>query len=241
MRVALISDIHGNLVALETVLADLAGQAVDRIVCLGDVAATGPQPHEAIERLRALNCPVVMGNTDEWLITARPATAASDEIHQAIDRWCREQLTAADLDFLRTFAPTIEVALDDKTALLCVHGSPRSNTEAIETTTPDDALAPMLSNTAALVIASGHTHVQMLRRYNGQIVINPGSVGLPYEILGASDEIRNPPWAEYAILSWHGQRLGIELRRVPLDIRAVTRAALESGMPYVEAWVRDWR
>jgi predicted phosphodiesterase len=65
-RVALISDIHGNAVALEAVLADIARRRVDEIVCLGDVAAGGPQPREALERLRTLGCAVVRGNADEW-------------------------------------------------------------------------------------------------------------------------------------------------------------------------------
>jgi len=63
MRIAIIADIHGNLTALEAVLADLEDTGADRVVCLGDVAATGPQPHETVARLRALGCPVVMGNT----------------------------------------------------------------------------------------------------------------------------------------------------------------------------------
>lgn len=68
MRIAVIADLHGNLVALEAVLAALADERTDGIVCLGDVAATGPQPRETVERLRAVGCPVVMGNADAWLL-----------------------------------------------------------------------------------------------------------------------------------------------------------------------------
>jgi len=68
MRIALIADIHGNLVALETVLHELAQESIDQILCLGDVGALGPQPHEVIDRLRQLQCTVVLGNTDAWLL-----------------------------------------------------------------------------------------------------------------------------------------------------------------------------
>jgi predicted phosphodiesterase len=68
MRMALISDIHGNLVALEAVMNDLERQGAERMVCLGDVAASGPQPRGVLQRLQALDCPVVMGNADAWLL-----------------------------------------------------------------------------------------------------------------------------------------------------------------------------
>lgn len=239
MRIALIADIHGNHVALETVLADLQAQAVDRMVCLGDVAATGPQPHETIKRLQALGCPVVMGNIDEWLLDPPHASAQPDMI-ETIDHWCAAQLTAEDRAFLHSFQPAIEIPLGPNTTLLCVHGSPRSNIERIEATTADEQLGAILAEETASVIASGHTHVQMLRRYHDRLLINPGSVGLPFERT-AQGEIRNPPWAEYGLLIYHDGWLSVELRRVPLDLRAVTQAALDSDMPHVQEWIADWR
>src|SRR5436309_329819 len=106
MRIGLIADIHGNLVALEAVLAELARRDVDDLICLGDVAALGPQPVAAIERLRAIGCPVVMGNTDAWLIdpgSIRDASAPTLEITQ----WCAAQLSATDLADVRAFPRTI--------------------------------------------------------------------------------------------------------------------------------------
>ncbi|NIW96181.1 MAG: hypothetical protein GWN20_25895, partial [Phycisphaerae bacterium] len=82
MRLAIISDIHGNLIALEAVLAVLAQEEIDQMVCLGDVAATGPQPHETIARLRELNCPVVMGNTDDWLLNPHPHPVRDENSHR---------------------------------------------------------------------------------------------------------------------------------------------------------------
>jgi predicted phosphodiesterase len=243
MRVALISDIHGNCVALETVLADIEGAAVDQVVCLGDVAATGPQPRAVIERLQATGCPVVMGNADAWLLNPQLSETEDEATHQIeeIDLWCAAQLSENDLAYIRAFQPTVGVSLDHSTKLLCFHGSPRSNTEVIEATTPEDALAEMFSGYSALVMVGGHTHVQLLRRYGEAFVLNPGSVGLPFERKRLSEDVYNPPWAEYALVGWESASLSIQLKRVPLDITAVTRAALESGMPHAEVWVKDWR
>lgn len=77
MRIALIADIHGNVVALDEVLAELEKKAVDQIVCLGDVAAGGPRPAQTLERLRELDCPVVMGNADQWLLTPQNAVPST--------------------------------------------------------------------------------------------------------------------------------------------------------------------
>ncbi len=232
MRTALIADIHGNLVALDAVLSDIQSRSVDRIVCLGDVAATGPQPLPAIERVAALGCAVVMGNTDEWLIEPRDESIEDDDTRRIveIDLWAHDQLEPHHLEALRGYRPLIE--LD---GLLCYHGSPRSNTEVLLPITPEAELAAMLEGHIEPIMAGGHTHMPMLRRHGGSLVINPGSVGMPFEHL-ADGTFRNPPWAEYAIAG-DGE---VEFHRVPVDVAAVTGTALRSGMPNASWWVKDW-
>ncbi|HYW28853.1 MAG TPA: metallophosphoesterase family protein [Gaiellales bacterium] len=232
MRTALIADIHGNLVALRAVVADLTARGADRIVCLGDVAATGPQPAEAIEAVGQLGCEVVMGNTDEWLLEPTEETIEDDDTRRIaeIDLWARDQLTSEHLAMLGGYRARVE--LD---GMLCYHGSPRSNMDALLPTTPDGELAQLLAGYAHPVMAGAHTHIAMLRRFRESIVINPGSVGLPFEQV-AGGAFRNPPWAEYAIVD--GSQ--VEFHRVPLDVGAVTEAALASGMPNAGWWVKDW-
>ncbi|HEV8191691.1 MAG TPA: metallophosphoesterase family protein, partial [Ktedonobacterales bacterium] len=180
MRIGLIADIHGNLVALETVLAELVGESLDDLICLGDVAALGPQPGAVLARLRALGCPVVMGNVDAWLLMP-PDTTAAGELDTALAHWCTAQLTDSDLAYVRAFPATYERRLSAERTLLCYHGSPRSFDDVIVPTTPDDALEAMLGNAVAhaTILAGGHTHLQMLRRYGDAHLVNPGSVGLP--------------------------------------------------------------
>lgn len=251
MKTALISDIHGNLVALEAVLTDLSRESLDRVVCLGDVAATGPQPHETVQRLHAIGCPVVMGNTDALLLAPQTHEATVEQLKgwgmseesadaiATIDIWCTQVLTAADLDYMRTFRETIDLSLGGGATLLCFHGSPRSNTEVIVSTTPDEQLEAMLSGFGATVLAGGHTHAQMLRRLKDRVIINPGSVGLPYEIL-PSGQARSLPWAEWALIDHDDGGMRVEFRRAPFDVGAVVAAALRSGMPAVEWWTKGW-
>ena len=244
MRIALIADIHGNLVALEAVLADLAGEAIDRLVCLGDVAATGPQPHEVVERLRGLGCPVVMGNADAELLDPPPPAADTEDDagrFAAISRWCAGQLSADDLAFLRSFQPTVAVELGAGAVLLCCHGSPRSFDEAITATTPDADLDDMLSGVTATIVAAGHTHIQLVRRYRESILLNPGSVGLPIDRLPPAAPVRNPAWAEYAIVTAADGRLAIDLRRIPYDLAPLVAAARASAMPHAAWWIADWQ
>jgi len=232
VRTAVISDIHGNLVSLEAVLADAAAQGVDDIVCLGDVAATGPQPREAVARIVELGCPVVLGNTDHWLLEPGVAPEGDDDgerIHD-IDLWCREQLGPAELAALGRYQPVVEFH-----GICCYHGSPRSFDEELLPSTPPADLEAALAGHAAEVFAGGHTHQVMLRRHHAALVINPGSVGMPFELLD-DGTFRNPPVAEYAIVD----ERDVEFRRVPVNVAAVTTAAMRTDMPHSGWWVRDW-
>jgi putative phosphoesterase len=241
VRVGLIADIHGNLVALETVLTELAAESLDDLICLGDVAALGPQPGAVLARLRALGCPVVMGNVDAWLLTI-PTDSTADELDIALARWCTAQLTDSDLAYVRAFPATYERRLGAGQTLLCFHGSPRSCDDVIMATTPNDALDAMLGDAHATILAGGHTHLQMVRRHGDAELINPGSVGLPAVGPAAILRNRDVRWAEYAVVEVDGDRLNISLRRTPLDVERMLALAYASGMPTpaIEWWVGLW-
>ena len=241
MKIAIISDIHGNLVALEAALAEIDRIAPDQIICLGDVFVTGPQPRGALARVRALGCPVVMGNTDEWALHPQPFTIRSkaDQMLYDVELWGAQQLTGDDQDFIRTFQPTIEVDLGYGRSLLCFHGSPRSNTEIIRATTLDDELTEKLGNNRAAIFAGGHTHVSLLRHFQNSLILNPGSVGLPF-VMQPDGRRVNPAWAEYALVEAGNGRLDITLRRVPYDLDALREAVAQSNMPHANVYLADW-
>lgn len=239
MRIALISDIHGNLVSLDAVLEDIDHQLVDQLICLGDVVTTGPHPHECVERLLALNCPGITGNHEDNLLDPQVVRMRRESLWAATLDWCDQQLTEDDLVYLRSFKPWIEVPLDATHNLLCFHGSPRSNRECILPTTPDDELRTMLNGHKATLMAGGHTHVQMMRRNKDATIINVGSVGLPFDrCLPNAEEKRIVPWAEYTIVTWSRGTLNIDLRRVAVDFEAIKQATAASDNPY--NWIPYW-
>ena len=182
MRIGLISDIHGNRVALDAVLEDIERSGgVDQLICLGDVAV-GPQPNESLARVRELECPVIMGNWDACFLEGMP------EVHDEIGlrlvetaEWWASFLSDGDKDFIRSFAKTLEVPLDDGASMFCFHGSPISYDDWIFAATPEEDLARMFDGIEAPVLVGGHTHLQMIRRYEDAMIVNPGSVGLSFK------------------------------------------------------------
>jgi putative phosphoesterase len=242
MRVALIADIHGNPFALDAVLNALAVEGVDQIVCLGDVAMFGPAPRATLERIRELGCTCVMGNTDAWALDPKPHTKRDEftERYNAIELWCAAQLTESDFDFIRTFQPMAEVAVSRGAQMICYHGSPRSFHDPVLATTSEAELAAMFDGCRAPIMAGAHTHTQLLRRYLDMLIVNPGSVGQPFEYLPGARSAHNPPWAEFAIVEGVGDDVSVEFRRTPFDHVSLVTLALNSGMPYAEWWATMW-
>ncbi|QBD79351.1 metallophosphoesterase [Ktedonosporobacter rubrisoli] len=242
MRLALISDIHGNHVALEAVLSAISPQNISQVICLGDVASTGPQPCEVIKRLRELGCPVVMGNMDAWLL--QPELKAQPDLRrqrwQEIDMWCARQLSSADRAYLSSFQSGIVYPLPNGKTLVCYHGSPRSYNERILPTTSEEELEQALAGAQGTLMVGGHTHVQMFRRFRDLLVFNPGSVGLAMDRVSPLSDIRQPAFAEYALVECDKASLQVELHRIAFDLQAFIQAMHASGMPHAAWWASHW-
>ncbi len=233
----MISDIHGNHMALQKVLEDV-GNGNRAFVCLGDVAWGGPQPSEVLRELRRLSCPIVMGNTDEFLIGRRKERLRGR--WKDLELWCREALTDEDRDFIRGFKPTITFNLNGGLKLLCYHGSPRSNREAIYSTTADAKLGRICRGHPEKVLAGGHTHSQMVRRFGDKLIINPGSVGQPFEYKGKA-AVSILPRAEYATVDYGGGKLSMNLKRVRYDMDELKPVVARSDMPHKDWWMKFWK
>jgi predicted phosphodiesterase len=233
MRVALISDIHGNEVALRAALDSIGRAGVDRIVCLGDVATLGPRPAAVLSMLSEIGCPCIVGNHDAFMLEPElvHGYAQVPIVVEAVD-WTRSQLSAGDLEMVRGFVPSIEIPLSAEATLFLFHGTPRSHMEDLLATTPPDDLDRMLDGHHAAVMAGGHTHVQMLRQHRGLLLVNPGSVGLPFrEYVGGRSPTLMPGHAEYAIVEARGGELSVTLHRAPVDRSALRRSLEGSDNP----------
>lgn len=243
MRIALISDIHGHAVALEAVIADIQKQTVDQIICLGDTVTIGCQPLAVMARLRALNCPIIRGNHDAALL--QPEKASLYKIDgNLIDSlyWCLDQLSEADLAFIRSFPPLLRVPLDEQNAMLCFHGSPASSVGLILATTPEAEIDAFFAGTTEILLAGGHSHIQMLRRYKQRWLINPGSVGNAFHSPYTPGVVPTLlPWAEYGIIEWQQGVAGVDLRRIHFDMNAHREAVLASSSPSKQWWLKQYQ
>jgi putative phosphoesterase len=208
VRVAALHDVHGNLPALEAVLADAERAGVDQIVFGGDVAA-GLLPVETIERLMEVpGARFVMGNADRILVELYDSGGASEE--GLIDAWCASQLDRRHRDFLASFEPTVVVG----DVCIC-HATPHSDEAIFTKVTPDDRVRELIGELAQHVVICGHTHMQFDRTVDGIRLLNAGSVGMPY---GTTD-------ACWALVD--GSE--VDHRRSPYDLEAAAERLRASG------------
>ena len=178
MRVAALYDIHGNLPALDAVLAEVDA---DVIVIGGDFAA-GAWPSDTVERLRSLEGDVrfIRGNADRELVTP-PGESKLAGAPQEVLAWTRAQLSDDQLDFLGSLPLTETIDVDGLGSVVFCHATPRDDEELLTRISPDERWHAALAEADADVVVCGHTHIQFDRRIGDTRVVNAGSVGMPYE------------------------------------------------------------
>jgi predicted phosphodiesterase len=236
MRLAVIADMHGNLPALEAVLADIARRGIDRIVNLGDCVSGPLWPHETCVLLMARGFPTVRGNHDRWVATFAPADLGPS------DRYTQGQLDETQRRWLGDLPATLRLDPD----ILAVHGRPDDDNnyllEDIEqgrlVRAPADMIARRLGRTDAALVLCGHSHQQhMIRLPDGPLVLNPGSVGLPAyrdpEGVAHVSEVGSPH-ARYALVDRDDGAMTIELVALDYDHGSAARRAAANNNP---GWV----
>ena len=213
MRVAAISDIHGNLPALEAVLADIDDEGVDEIVVAGDTAH-GPWPAEVVDLLVERGARCVRGNADREVIER-------SETFGQLAPWSADRLGESRLGVVRSWPLTVELPVDGLGTVVVCHSTPESEDPVYTRITPDAELVELFASVDADVLVCGHTHMQYDRTLaSGLRVVNAGSVGMPYE--GA-------PGAYWALLG-----SDVELRRTEYDVEAAAAAIEVLAAPVYE-------
>ncbi len=226
MRIAVLSDVHGNKHALEAVLADVDRQRAEWVYSLGDLVGYGAFPNEVIEIIRQRRIPTVMGNYDEGVgydmddCGCAYTTPEAKRLGDLSLKWTREQVTGENKAFLRSLLPNIRFEVMGKRFLL-VHGSPRRINEYVYETRPQFVLEHIARSAQADVLIFGHTHLPYVKEVAGVLFVNDGSVGKPKD----GDER-----AAYALIEFDGE-LRATIRRVEYDVAAAAAAVRTSGLP----------
>lgn len=240
MKIAAVSDIHGNLSALEAVLADIHKRGVDLIVNLGDILSGPLLPRETADRLMALELPTISGNHERQVLCMDP-----DDMG-ASDRYAHDRITPAQRDWLRALP---KFCRPDADVFMC-HATPQNDVDCYLEDIVDGELRPAplraieerTGSCDAALILCGHSHIPRLAQlHSGQIIVNPGSVGIQaYEghHPGPHTVEVGSPHGRYAIAERSSATWTVEFIAVPYDWDAAARLALERGR---EDWVRALR
>ena len=226
MRIAVVSDIHANLTALEAVIADVRKVGADMVVHGGDLMAGGPRPAEVIDRVREMNWPGVCGNTDEmlWKPHRLSETLPPPQLHRI-----------RDLLLTYTIPATLSLIGDERLAwlkqlphrwsgsdLTVVHAVPDDPWPIVSANASDDDLERVYAGLNTRRVAYGHIHQPFIRRLRTFTVVNSGAVSQSYD---------GDPRAAYALVDGDD----VEIRRVEYDVEAEIRLLLESADPFAES------
>lgn len=209
-RIAVIADIHGNVPALEAVLEDLRDQGVDEVLVGGDLVGRGPQGSAVTRRIRELRWPAIGGNHEDYLLAFRRGEVPDswlEEEEWAASRWMAAELDDDDVAYLK--ALPFDLVRGD---LRLVHGTPRSNREGIGPWTGEEEVTAHFDRVAESVLVCAHTHRPLVHELAGGLVVNAGSVGLPFN---------RDRRAQYAIFTRHRNGWRHELRQVDYDLDRV--------------------
>lgn len=242
-RIALLSDLHANLPALQATLDDLdrrhAVDPLNAVYCLGDLGGYGAEPDAVQDLIITRGYPTVLGNYDEGVGFERDDCGCSYvapfdiEMSDRSFRWTGEHTSPAHKAWLRTLPRAIRFEAEDRRVLLC-HGSPRDTTEYLFKNRSDGYLRQFApggrADADADVIAFGHTHVPYHRMVDGVHFVNTGSVGRPKD---------GDPRAGYCMLTLDGRSVQAEQVRVPYDVELACQRLLDAGLPpYFAAYLR---
>jgi len=229
-RLAALSDVHGNAVALEAVLADIGRERPDAILVGGDLVLNGPDPVAVVETLRGLvddGALVIQGNTDIAVADFDYAAAfpwMTDGVPDAIQdaaEWAHDTLGPERLNWLRRLPAERRWRADDGTLVLVCHASPGSQTAGFDQSLDPAVTTERLAQTDARVIACGHTHLPEVRDLGWKLIVNDGSAGYVFD---------GDPTASWALIELAEDEVRAEIRRTPFDTLAVANAISARGL-----------
>jgi len=227
MKLAFLSDIHGNAVALEAVLQDIKEKNVDKIYVLGDICYRGPEPQRSLELVQSLNCDVIKGNADEWVVRGVSRGEVPDQALNMMNRerdWISSQLDQGNIDYLDKLP--MELMIEAKGMKIhAFHATPNSLFEIVPPFESDEVLRDKFMVNEADLYICAHIHKPYIRYINGKCVINIGSVGLPFDGIKKSS---------YALIDITANGFQTTIVRVPFNTDKVIQQYKEYNYPNAE-------
>jgi putative phosphoesterase len=232
MKLAILSDIHGNLTALEAVLNDVANESVDKVICLGDIAYKGPEPGECVSEIRRLGIPCVYGNTDLYLLGAADVKnlqshepsyfPSQDELPYL--NWHLERMSNLDIEYLSKLPFEYRFEIDNQ-SFLFVHGTPKDCYSAIQPHDSIQYVESSIANIRADWLIMGHIHKQFIFRSANTVLVNTGAVG--FSLDGDS---------RAAYVTIDTSRDKVTLHRVNYDIEKAVQCAKKRNFCFSPEW-----
>ena len=221
MRIAVLSDIHGNLLGLDACLVDLESQGgADGVVIAGDLCLDGPKPKKVLQRLEEIGAACIRGNTDRYL-SDDTSVEKFEPAELAQIAWTRREVGERWLSWLKELPFALRIGEDDN-QLLIVHANPKSDDEHIWPDAEEALLQRLIGEERATAIAFGHLHLPYVRLWRGTLLANVASAGLPKD---------GDPRAGYAIFTERGSGWEVKHRRVPFDTKRVATQLADCGIP----------
>ncbi len=232
MKLAFISDIHGNAVALDAVLADIQRKQVDNIIVLGDIAYRGPEPKRSIDLVQQLHATVIKGNADEWVVRGVQQGEVPQQAHEIMSQerdWTVAQLDQSALDYLNDL-PTELSFTKQGVRIHAFHATPTSLFDIVLPDATNEEIEEKLTNTYdADLYLYGHIHQPYIRNIKGKTIINLGSVGLPFD---------GVPKASYVMVEINNGSISTAINRVNYDLEKTIQAYKDTNYPNTEMMER---
>jgi putative phosphoesterase len=230
-RIAVLSDVHGNLPALEAVAAEIRREKPDAVLIAGDLVFNGPDPNGCVDALRHLESEgalIVSGNTDiavgdfDYGAAFPQYQEGVPETISAAAEWAHDELGDEQLDWLRRLPAERRMRAADDTMVLVVHASPGSQTRGFDQVLDPTVIVERAAATDARVICVGHTHVPEVRDLGWKLIVNDGSAGYVFD---------GDPTASWAMLTIADGQVDAVIRRTPFDALIVANAISARGLP----------
>ncbi|MFB4168912.1 metallophosphoesterase family protein [Virgibacillus sp. JSM 102003] len=224
MKLAFISDIHGNAIALDAVLDDIKGKNIDKIYVLGDLCYRGPEPKRSLELVRSLNTEVIKGNADEWVVRGVQNGEVPEQAFEIMNKerdWTYSKLNSDSIDYLSQLPTELNLEYGNF-KIHAFHATPLSLFDVVQPSEHDDLLVEKLMKQDAELYIYGHIHKPYIRNINGKCIVNTGSVGLPFDGLSM---------ASYVVVGVDKDSFQVSIVRVKYNEHDVIDQFRESDYP----------